>query len=156
GACYGEAVRGKKVLLCSTDPELVRSASQALQRCGAEVAQAANLQEGLCALDEALNSLVIVDVARFAGALQMLEVAQARLPTIAMLAGEDLEVLRALVCDAGISNIIASSGESRDALAELLITADKLLRDDLFGLDKYLRGDDATFRRSLLTGASER
>ena len=149
-------MRGKKVLLCSTDAELERSASQLLERCGARVTHAAHLLEGLCALEEELHSLVIVDVAHFDGALEMLEAAQASLPTVAMSSGDDLEVLRSLVCDAGISNVIAHPGGSRDALVELVITADKLLRDDLFGLDKYLRGDDATFRRSRLTGARER
>jgi CheY-like chemotaxis protein len=134
----------------------VRSASQLLERCGAEVTRATNLQEGQRALETELRSLVIVDVPHFRGAQAMLEIGQASLPTIAMTSGEDLEELRSLVCDVGISNVIANPGASRAALTELLITADKLLRDDLFGLHKYLRGEGAQLQQRLLTGACDR
>ena len=149
-------MKGKTILICSADEDLSRAAQKALERCGSRVVCAQDQQEASDALDMGGLSLVIIDVSSLGGAIELLERTQTSVLTIALTDGDDLQVLAALVCQVGIAHVIARPDSSQDGLVELLITANKLLSDDLFGLDKYLRGDQADLRAATLRCASDR
>ncbi len=149
-------MRGKQVLLCSTDRKLAHATRKLFATCGATLVAVEDQTEAALALTNDRLNLVVVDVDHFEQALATLEKAQARVPTIAMSSGNDLQLLSSIVCAVGVANIVERPLGAHDGLAELLITADKILSDDLFGLEKYLRGKDRILRSSVLTNANDR
>jgi anti-sigma regulatory factor (Ser/Thr protein kinase) len=145
------------VLLCTADLELQQTVSETLACSGRDISIARTQREALELLDAGNVGLTVVDVLGFVGALGFLNLAQGRLPAIAVAPGNDLDVLNSLVCEVGVTNVIARPvAESDDDLSELYITAEKILRDDLFGLDKYISGHRSDLHHLTLTNARDR
>lgn len=85
--------------------------------------------------------LVFVDVAA-AQPNEVIAAARDRAPVVVLSAGGDPQVMLDFVCKLEVEHVLARSDEgdeSFDALArEVVVTAEKLLRKDLFGIEKYL------------------
>jgi len=149
-------VKGKNILICSSEDVLRVAATKAMKRCGSHVVLATSASEARVALKAGVVHLIVVDIASIPDAVALLEHAHGLVPAIALTSGSDLNLLDALVGGASVAHIIAHEATSPQGIAEMLITADKLLRDDLFGLGKYLRGKDTVMHTATLTCATDR
>ncbi len=137
-------MRGKRILFYDPDPRARRVAERALAATGSEVVSAPDHEGVLAAMDQARWDLMMISYdpplredprwnerlehfdARYPGAKLVLH---STAPTEANL---PLMATRPF-----LRNIIAKNEEPIEP-DELIITAEKLLRQDLFGLGKYL------------------
>lgn len=153
---------GKTVLLHTADRSGARLLIAGLRAAGNEVVrtdrtEAAAELVGARAIDLALVDATSTDAARVAGLA-----AHAGITAVALTSGRDPSLLLDLMCDHGVSHLLARSGASEEAgLAEvaprdLVVTVEKILRREFFGLDKYLPAFGLERCRTEITRAGDR
>lgn len=151
---------GKTVLLHTADRAGARLLTAGLRAAGNQVvrtdrdAAAAELV-GARAIDLALVDAASGDAARVAALA-----AGAGITAVALTSSQDPALLLDLVCEHGVSHLVATSGDGRglDQVAprDLVVTVEKILRREFFGIDKYLPGFGLERCRTEITGAADR
>lgn len=135
-------MRGKRVLFYDTDPRSLRIAERSLRATRSEVAAVRDVAEAASALAEQRWDLVMLGVnaeSDVPALIDLIERADADANTRVTLhaTGPTESYLPLLEERPRLCNLIAKNDEPLDP-EELIITAEKILRRDLFGLEKYL------------------
>jgi hypothetical protein len=125
---------GKTVLLCTYDRAGSRRLSHTLRGAGNEVVSVETASAAADLIVAGAVDLVVVDGSDLAAADLVLAAARGRVPTIVTASQGDAESMRAFVCDRGVDCFL--SGDELDR--EVVVTVEKILRKDLFGIEKYL------------------
>jgi hypothetical protein len=132
---------GKTILLHTNDKQRARRLSGHLRAAGNEVvisdsASAARDLLAACAVD-----LAFVDVAA-QEPREVVAEARDRAPVVMLATGGDQKTMIDFVCELEVEHFLARPEDSDDAFdslaREVVVTAEKLLRRDLFGIEKYL------------------
>lgn len=149
---------GKTILLVTADKTAHRRLAAGLRGAGNEVLHAQ--PDAAAALIEARAvDLVLVD-ADDPGATAVVDAATGRLPVVALSTSGRAEILLELVCTRGIEHVLARAGDAASSLDDLtreaVITAEKILRKELFGVDKYLPGFGVEMSSAEVRGAVDR
>ena len=135
---------GKSVLLFTADRAGARKVVRCLRAAGNEVAHTDRALAATELLEARAVDLVLLDFADPVAALQILERAGQRVPVVAVCTQDDPSRMLDLVCDQRVQHLMARSvSDARTALEaiderELVITVEKILQRDIFGLAKYL------------------
>jgi hypothetical protein len=150
-------MQGTTILICTHAPHAASAAERALRAAGSDVV-VAKLEASTTALVVGgVIDLVIteagdasVDIVGAARAAGVSAVAVAR-------AVESAELV-ALVCDRELDHVVRSDDGmlSGADTRELVATAEKILRGDVFGVDKYVTGFGLEPHRRQIAGAAER
>lgn len=135
---------GKSVLVFTADRVGARKVIRCLRAAGNEVAHTDRSEAAAELLEARAVDLVLLDFADKTAAQQILERAGQRVPVVAVCGHNDPSRMLDLVCDQRVQHLMAhSANEARTALEaiderELVITVEKILQRDIFGLTKYL------------------
>lgn len=132
---------GKSILIHTSDKARGRRLSGHLRAAGNEVVISESASAARDLLAAHAVDLVFVDVAA-AQPHEVVSAARDRAPVVVLSTGGDPQVMRDFVIELEVEHFLARSDEGEegfDALArEVVVTAEKLLRRDLFGIEKYL------------------
>ena len=153
-------MHGKVVLLCTDVARTWRQVSPPLAGAGNAVLQAATTEQALELVRAGAVDLVLFDAASGLDAAAVIGAARGRIPVVG-LAGEDRRAaLVDLVCHHGVFNVCSPRLDEAGGLlfdpAELVATAEKILRRDCFGLGKYLAGFGIELSHHVVVRADER
>lgn len=103
--------------------------------------------------------LVFVDVAA-SQPREVVTAARDRAPVVVLSTGADQQALRDFVVELEVEHFLARSDEGEDTFdalsREVVVTAEKLLRRDLFGIEKYLPAFGVEITSFEVRGAQER
>jgi len=147
---------GKTILLCTADRGATRTLTGHLRGAGNEVLAAADGAAACDLVAARAVDLVLVDSAEPAAG-RLIDAASGRAPVVVLSAGGDAAILLDLVCDRGVEHVLARDGGGLDDLArEVVVTAEKILRGDLFGIEKYLPGFGVELATAEVTNATDR
>jgi CheY-like chemotaxis protein len=132
---------GKTILIHTSDKARARRLSGHLRAAGNEVVISEDGNAARDLLGAHAVDLAFVDVAA-PQPHEVVTAARDRAPVVVLSTGGDPKVMIDFVCELGVEHFLARSDEGEeafDALArEVVVTAEKLLRNDLFGIEKYL------------------
>ncbi|HLU64714.1 MAG TPA: hypothetical protein VKZ63_00470 [Kofleriaceae bacterium] len=153
-------MQGKVVLVCTDEVRTWRQVSPPLAGAGNGVLQATTTERALELISSSAVDLVVFDWASTLAADPVLSAARGRIPVIG-LAGEDRRAaIIDLVCQHGVLHVCCPRAGEGGALqhdpAELVTTAEKILRHDCFGLHKYLSGFGIELTQHVVVRAEER
>ena len=134
---------GKSVLLHTRDRNGARSITRALRAAGNEVARTDSAVASASLICARAVDLVLVDHHSAVELNQILASADRTIPVIVLAASPDPALLLDIVCDQRARHILAHAGGGEHPLRsidqrEVVITVEKILRRDIFGLGKYL------------------
>jgi hypothetical protein len=137
-------MRGKHVLFQDPDPRALRVAERALNATGSAVSLIASPADIAPALDRTPYDLLMLNLdslmshdAAWLDSLSALDARAPATPLVLHTITSSEEYLPLMVGRRFLRNMIAKRGDPLEP-DELIITAEKLLRQDLFGLQKYL------------------
>lgn len=153
-------MRGKSVLIASSDPATRRRIGAPLRSAGSDVVHVERTDQAVDLLRAQAVDLALLDHDSMSGQAALLEAAADRVPVIVLSSKPDSSTLVELVCNHGVQNLLARRPGTGDRLAldpyEVLVTAEKIFREEIFGLDKYLPGFGVELRSMILTRADDR
>lgn len=137
---------------------------RAIARCliggGNEVVCSKSPDDALDVIAANAVDLIFLDCTRAAEPRRILAAARGRIPVVPVADSTDLSTALELVCDYHLNNVIARRADRGGELvlgpAEVAITAEKLLRGDLFGLQKYVSGYGVELRERELLDSNDR
>lgn len=150
---------GKTVLLYTNDRGAARRLTGHLRGAGNDVvvpgtpAAAADL-----ALARAVD-LVVVDGDDTAAAGEILDAVRGTIPAVVVSARAEPRAMLDFVCARGVEHVLAHADEGgslEDLAREVVVTAEKILCGDLFGLDKYLPAFGVELSTAEVRGALDR
>ena len=150
---------GKTILLCTDDRAAAKRLAGHLRGAGNEVliAQAAHAAADLTAAGAV--DLVLVD-ASAAHAGDVLDAAKGRAPAVVISARAEPTLMLDFVCEREVEHFLARDGEADGSLddlgREVVVTAEKILRADLFGIEKYLPAFGVELSVAEVRGATDR
>lgn len=137
-------MRGKRILFFDPDPRARRVAERALAATGSEIRSAADSDEVIAAMEQGGWDLMMLsydpplrDDPRWVERLSVFEQRWPDTKLVLHSTAPTEDNLPLMVTRPFLRNIIAKNDEPLEP-DELIITAEKLLRRDLFGLGKYL------------------
>ncbi|MEZ4403291.1 MAG: hypothetical protein R3B06_24915 [Kofleriaceae bacterium] len=137
-------MRGKRILFFDPDARARRVAERALAATGSEVLSAPDCDAVLAAMDQAHWDLMMLsydpplrDDPRWSARLAEFDTRHPRAKLVLHTTAPTEDTLPLMATRPFLRNIIAKNEEPLEP-DELIITAEKLLRQDLFGLGKYL------------------
>jgi hypothetical protein len=134
---------GKAAILYSADRAESRRVAACLRAAGNEVLRLDSPTAVIDLIRAAAVDIVFIDYDTVPNAIQVLDAAAGQVPVVALSRATDASALLDLVCDRGVDNFLARRG-GKDGdrhpvdSAEIVVTAEKILRRDLFGLRKYV------------------
>jgi hypothetical protein len=137
-------VLGSYVVVQTVERQTQRQISRALRAGGTELRFATSTGELEGVLGERLPDLLIVDCDSQAVSVEdSLEVAAGSVPVILLSTGPDKAALLNLIRHHDISNLVAKHGAVRAVYPmlderELLVTCEKVIRRNIFGIEKYI------------------
>ncbi len=147
---------GKTILLVTRDKSANRRLAAGLRGAGNEVLHAQAADSAAALIEARAVDLVLID-ADTDRATSVLDAAQGRVPAVVLSSDASPSVLLELVCTRGVEHVLSRPGETLDDLTrEAVITAEKILRAELFGVDKYLPGFGVEMSSATVRGASDR
>jgi hypothetical protein len=151
---------GKTVLLCTNDKGAARRLGGHLRGAGNEV-MIADAAAAACALVAARAvDLVFVDGDTTCSPLDVVEAARGKIPVVVLSARGDSAMMLELICDRGVEHFLVHAGDADAALddlaREVVVTAEKILRADLFGIEKYLPRFGTELAIATVRSASDR
>ena len=145
-------MRGKRILFFDPDPRARRVAERSLAATGSEVVAVADVDDAATRLADDRWDLVMLSYdspvradPRWADRLATLEARWPRTRLVLHTTEPTHDYLALLEARPHLRNIIAKNEDPLEP-DELIITAEKLLRQDLFGLHKYLLWGVEPFR----------
>lgn len=137
-------MRGKRILFYDPDPRAVRVAERALTATGSEVVTAVDADDLIAKVEADGWQLMMInydpplrDDPRWADRLGTIEHRWPRTKLVLHSTAPTEDYLPLMASHRFLRNVIAKNDEPLEP-DELIITAEKLLRGDLFGLQKYL------------------
>ncbi len=137
-------MRGKRILFFDPDPRARRVAERSLAATGSEVRSAADLEELTTLSDDGHWDLIMLsydrplrDDSRWADRLANFELRWPQTKLVLHSTAPTEDYLPLMASRPFLRNIIAKNDDPLEP-DELIITAEKLLRGELFGLQKYL------------------
>src|SRR5687768_13166950 len=138
------AMRGKSILFYDPDPRARRVAERALAATGSEVVSASDADDLLAKIENNGWDLMMInydpplrDDPRWVDRLSTVEHRWPRTKLVLHSTAPTEDYLPLMASRPFLRNVIAKNDEPLEP-DELIITAEKLLRQDLFGLQKYL------------------
>lgn len=150
---------GKTVLLYTHDRVASRRLSGHLRAAGTEMLMVDTAPAAIQLVAAAAVDLVLLDGAvDFQAAFEVMTVARGRIPAVVLsVRGEPM---LDFVCQLEVEHFLARAGDadaSLDDLArEVVVTTEKILRNDLFGIDKYLPSFGTELTSAVVRNASDR
>jgi hypothetical protein len=153
---------GKCVLLVTTDKAGARRIMGCLRATGNEVIRVAETHAAIELIEARAVDLVLLDHRNAPEIGPILRTAAERTPVVVLTSEPRPEEMLDLVCQNGTHHVIARCGDSEVPplrsidRKEVLVTVEKILRGDLFGLDKYVSGFGIEPGRFQLRQASDR
>jgi hypothetical protein len=150
---------GKTVLLYTDDRAAGRTLAGHLRGAGNEVV----IADGPAAAETLLGAravdLVFVDGAAPSASEVLSGAHAAGAPAVVLSAGDPAAMLE-MVCGHGVEHVLVRSGDGEggidDLAREVVVTAEKILRKDLFGIEKYLPSFGVEVASHEVRGASDR
>lgn len=139
-------MHGKVVLVCTDRTRTWRQVTPSLAGAGNQLVHAETNERALDLLWTGAVDLVLIEWPSGIQIDPVLEAARDRVPIVVLVAETGLRALEELVCQRGLFHLCAARPEQETSTArvvdpaELVVTCEKILRRDLFGLDKYLAG----------------
>lgn len=137
-------MRGKRILFFDPDPRARRVAERALAATGSEIVSATDCEDVLAQMDGQRWDLMMLsydpplrDDARWTERLEQFDSRYPGTKLVLHSTAPTEATLPLMATRPFLRNIIAKNDEPLEP-DELIITAEKLLRQDLFGLGKYL------------------
>jgi len=137
-------MRGKRILFYDPDPRARRVAERALAATGSEIVSAVDTDDLMVKIEANGWDLMMInydpplrDDPRWASRLDTLEHRWPRTKLVLHSTAPTEDYLPLMASRRFLRNVIAKNDEPLEP-DELIITAEKLLRGDLFGLQKYL------------------
>ncbi len=150
---------GKTILLYSNDKNGGRRLSGHLRAAGNEVIAVDDATTARDLVGARAVDLVFVDGAA-PDPHAVVTAARGTIPAVVLSTAGDPAVMLDFVCTHEVEHFLARSGDGGDSLDELarevVVTAEKILRADLFGLEKYLPSFGLELTTSEIRGASDR
>jgi anti-sigma regulatory factor (Ser/Thr protein kinase) len=153
-----------KVGLLSSEFETTRQVLRAIYSCGNECAAARTVEALLAHAESSPIALFIIDVDEPAPARVAIDWIRAHRPDVPVLllsVSPDKRALFDLLAAHGLNNLVAKHGAIRAAFPvlnehELLVTTQKLLTADIFGIDKYISGWGIRQHRHVMTNSGQK
>jgi hypothetical protein len=139
-------MHGKVVLVCTDRTRTWRQVTPSLAGAGNQLVHAETSERALDLLWTGAVDLVLIEWPSGIPIDPVLEAARDRVPIVVLVAETGVRALEELVCQRGLFHLCAARPEQETSTArsvdsaELVVTCEKILRRDLFGLDKYLAG----------------
>jgi CheY-like chemotaxis protein len=137
-------MRGKRILFYDPDPRARRVAERALAATGSEVVSAHDSEDLMAKVEDNGWDLMMIkydsplrDDARWADRFSSIEHRWPRTKLVLHSTDPTEDYLPLMASHRFLRNVIAKNDEPLEP-DELIITAEKLLRGDLFGLQKYI------------------
>ena len=132
---------GKSVLLYTSDRASARRLAGFLRASGCEVVQPRTTRAALEIIATAAVDLVLVDYCAGSQTLELIDACRA-LPCVVMAETSDSDILFDLVCSHHVGHVLCAGGEGgairqMDA-RQVAVTVEKILRADVFGIEKYI------------------
>lgn len=152
---------GKAAILYSADKAGARRVAACLRAAGNDVLRLAEVRAAVELIEAQAVDIIFLDHDNAPDATAVLEAAAGRTPVVALSKAPDASVLLDLVCERGVDNLVARrGGKDGDRTAfdttEIVVTAEKILRQDLFGLRKYVSGFGIELSTIEVRGAEDR
>ncbi len=150
---------GKTILVHTNDKLGGRRLSGHLRAAGNDVVLSDSADAARDLLAAHAVDLVFVDVAA-PQPHEVVAAARDRAPVVVLSTGHDHQVMIDFVCELKVEHFLARAGEADAAFDELahevVVTAEKILRNDLFGIEKYLPAFGVELSSIEVTCAAER
>ncbi len=153
-------MRGKTVLVVGQGAHKPRRIDAPLTSAGNRVVRAGSADEALARLRAGDVDLALVDHDTIREIPSLVDVTRGRIPVVALATRSQSEGLLEVVCDHGVPNLLARKPAEGETPVfdpgEVLVTVEKILRGDVFGIEKYLPGFGIEVESRVLTGADQR
>lgn len=155
-------MRGKSVLVHTRDDAGARAVARCLRAAGSEVAQSAGLAGTLDLISARAVDLVLIEHDDRTEVRAVAACAErSGIPVVVAASRAEPVALLDLVCDQGVTHLLGASAVGRYPLRsvdphEVLVTIEKLLQRDLFGIEKYLPGFGLDVVRLAIDGIADR
>ena len=153
-------MQGKNVLVCTDRNPAWRRVSPALAAAGNRVARASTTERAAALATSGAIDLVVVDWASSFDLDQVLEATGRHVPVVALVPDPGADGLVELVCQRGVLHLCAGRPDERGRgvvdPAELVVTVEKILRRDVFGLNKYVTGFGLELHNEVVVRAEDR
>ena len=125
---------GKTVLVYTHDRAAARRLAHTLRGAGNEVVCVETVGAARDLVGARAVDLALIDGADIDAADEVLAAARGAVPAIVMVADAEPEQMLAYVCNRSVEHFLAGDAIDR----EVVVTVEKILRSDLFGIEKYL------------------
>lgn len=155
-------MHGKVVLVCTDRTRTWRSVTPPLAGAGNQLVHAEDNQRAADLLCTGAIDLAVVEWPSGIDLDPVLEAAAGRAPVVVLVGETGMRALEELVCRRGLMHLCAGRPEQEQSApravdpVELVVTCEKILRRDIFGLDKYLAGFGIERPSRVVTHADER
>lgn len=134
---------GKTILLYTSDRASARRLAGFLRASGSDVVEPKTTWSALEIISARAVDLVLVDYCCGSNTLKLIDAASG-IPVVVMAQTNDSEMLFDLVCSHDVGHVLCAGGEGgavRQVDArQVVVTVEKILRADLFGVEKYMSG----------------
>jgi len=140
------AMHGKVVLVCTDRTRTWRQVTPPLASAGNRLVHASSTESALSLLWTGAVDLALIEWPSGVAIDPLIEAAGDRVPIVVLVGETGIRALEELVCRRGLFHLCAARAEQEASTArvldpaELVVTCEKILRRDIFGLDKYLAG----------------
>jgi hypothetical protein len=139
-------MHGKVVLVCTDRTRTWRHVTPSLAGAGNQLVHADSTERAVDLLWTGAVDLVLIEWPSGIALDPVVEAAVERAPVVILVGETGVRALDELVCRRGLFHLCAARPEQEASAvrlldpAELVATSEKILRRDLFGLDKYVTG----------------
>lgn len=155
-------MRGKSVLVHTRDEAGARAMARCLRAAGSEVAQSAGLAATLDLIGARAVDLVLIEHGDRTEVRAVTACARRNcIPVVVAASRAEPVALLDLMCDQGVTHLLGASAVGPHAFRgveprEVLVTIEKLLQRDLFGIERYLPGFGVDVARARIGGLADR
>jgi hypothetical protein len=152
---------GKAILLFTSDRAGGRRLTTSLRAAGSEVVVVDSAATARDLIAARAVDLVLFDYSESWDLPELAWTAAGRVPFVVLSGESDASVLLEVVCDLGISHLLSSGADGSAGLAamdvrDVVVTAEKILRGDIFGAAKYLPDFGVDLSSYEVRGADDR
>jgi hypothetical protein len=155
-------MHGKVVLVCSDRARTWRQVTPPLAGAGNQLVQGQSTERSVELLHSGAVDLALVEWPSGVDLDAVVEAAGKHVPLVVLVSETGIRALEELICRRGLMHLCAARPEQEASAArmvdpaELVVTCEKILRRDIFGLDKYLAGFGIERPSRIIKHAAER
>ena len=155
-------MHGKVVLVCSDRARTWRQVTPPLAGAGNQLVHGQSTERSVELLHSGAVDLALVEWPSGVDLDAVVEAAGERVPLVVLVSETGIKALEELICRRGLMHLCAARPEQEASAArvvdpaELVVTCEKILRRDIFGLDKYLAGFGIERPSRVIMHAAER